>query len=604
METCILTIIKNEQEYLGEFIKYHLGLGIDHIFVFEDIGSESHEEITSRYTDSVTLKSVFELNDSNTHKLYNLCPSNKNYRGHDQLNFFKEGMLWIKENFSYGWCFAIDCDEYITLENETDTLDSVLEKYSDYEAIALQWENHNANGHVSKPDYSEKGVVETYTQKCGGSINDDWIRSRKYAFYLPTYQKYYYQGHHICSGLAKWCKTDYTQDLKTESFKNIYLRHYITKSWEEWIWKLNTRGMFHPVHRNYEEFFCMNEDLRDRQDELMKMTENIKPDNAKRVLITGVCGFIGYHVAKKLSRDYNVVGIDNVDDYYDVNLKKWRLSQLPHVHFVRCNISNLRQLDDMFETYNPSIVINLAAQAGVRHSFENPNLYIKSNLIGFRNVLECCKKYNIKQLIYASSSSVYGNCTETPFSENQQTDNQLSPYAMTKKSNELDACIYSHVCDTQMTGLRLFSVYGEYGRPDMAYFKFADNIIKDEPIELYNNGECLRDFTYVGDVAEAISRIVGNNTGKCEVYNIGNGTPIKTKDFLDLLFESMRKHNLLKGGQELKVQLMERQPGDADITWADTTKFEECFGKLNHTGITDGIDKFVEWYAVYKDLKE
>ena len=451
-------------------------------------------------------------------------------------------------------------------------------------------------------------VERSRTVKIDGFVvtlfNDDWRRSRKFAYWLPTYEKWHYGSQHNCSDLIKWCKTDYSKDLVNKSYDNIYLRHYITKSWEEWLWKLNTRGMFHPVHRNYEEFFCMNEDLREKQNDMMKMTEGIVPNNDRKVLITGVCGFIGYHLAKRLARDYNVVGIDNLDEYYDVDLKKSRLLRLSHVCFVRCDISNLKRLDKVFETYNPSIVINLAAQAGVGHSITNPKAYTKSNVIGFRNVLECCKKYNVKHLIYASSSSVYGDCDSIPCKENSHTLNPISYYAETKKANEEDALKYNTECSTIITGLRFFTVYGEYGRPDMSYFKIAEKIIKTEPIELYNNGENLRDFTYVGDVVEAICRIIkkGDRNEKYGIYNIGNGNPIKIKDLLNILLEFMLKHGLVVPGQKPNIRLIGKQPGDVGTTCADMSKFEDVFGSLPHTTLSDGIDKFVEWYKTWKQI--
>ena len=265
--SCIFTVIKNEHQYLDEWIKYHLDLGVDHIFIFEDIDSNSHKEITDKYDGKITLNSV------------DILPIEKNrfrdWQEQRQRAYYQEGLWWIKNNYNYGWCFAIDCDEYITLSNNNDTLQSVLSLFTDYDAIILQWQNYNANGHVYKPKYDENGIVDTYTQKCGKSINDAQWKSTKLMYRFENYKKYYYLGSHLCSDLCKWCKTDYSNELNKVCYDNIYLRHYITKSWEEYVWKLKIRGMFHQKHRNYDEFFEMNPNMKENKEELLKIVEEI-----------------------------------------------------------------------------------------------------------------------------------------------------------------------------------------------------------------------------------------------------------------------------------------------------------------------------------------
>lgn len=311
------------------------------------------------------------------------------------------------------------------------------------------------------------------------------------------------------------------------------------------------------------------------------------------VLITGVCGFIGYHLANRLSGVYNIVGIDNMNDYYDTSIKQERLNGLENVDFIKCDISDLGKLNEIFYGYRPNVVINLAAQAGVRYSFVNPQAYIQSNIIGFHNVLECCRNYKADQLIFASSSSVYGNNPKVPFSEEDNTDSPLSLYAMTKKSNELEAYAYSSTYKIPTIGLRFFTVYGEYGRPDMAYFKFADSIIENKPIELYNNGKCYRDYTYISDVVDAIARVIGYDETLHEIYNIGNGKPVSTDDFTFLLHQTIGKYGLVL---DYSKTYLPKQPGDAEITFADTAKFEKRFGSLKHTDLGAGLDNFIRWY--------
>ena len=263
MSSCILTVIKNEHDYLDEWIKYHLDLGINHIFIFEDIDSESHQDICDKYSNKVSLNSVNVL----LKNINKQCL--KNWYEQRQSIYNKEGIWWIKENYIYDWCFYIDNDEYITLENNNENLDEVLNKYSDYDVVILNWENYNANGHIKKPNYNENGLVKTYTRKCEKSIRDSIWKSTKLMYKLTDLKKYYISGTHLCSRLCKYCKTDYSQELHKFIYKNIYLRHYITKSWEEYVWKLKTRGMFFPKHRNYNEFFEMNPDMKYMKEKLI-----------------------------------------------------------------------------------------------------------------------------------------------------------------------------------------------------------------------------------------------------------------------------------------------------------------------------------------------
>lgn len=272
MKTCAFTIIKNEQEYLEEWIKYHLNLGVDHLFIFEDDGSKSHKDITNKYpSDKVSLNSVTILPIDKSHV--------HNWQESKQSIYNKEGLWWIKNNYNYDWCFAIDCDEYITLSNDGDTIQSVLSLYSEYDAVILQWQNYNANGHIYKPNYEEKGIIDTYSQKCGKSINDAAWKSTKLIYKLSDFKKHYFLGTHLCYDFCKWCKTDYSKELNKICYDNIYLRHYLTKSWEEYVWKLNVRGMFHVKHRNYDEFFEMNKDMLDRKEELIKWAEEYVKEN-------------------------------------------------------------------------------------------------------------------------------------------------------------------------------------------------------------------------------------------------------------------------------------------------------------------------------------
>lgn len=264
--SCIFTVIKDEQDYIEEFIIYHLNLGVDHIFIFEDIDSTSHKDICDKYSDRVTLNSI-EMFSFDEYKRFD---RHNNWDEMRQCAYNQEGLDWIKNNFDYDWCFAIDCDEYITLEDENKTLSEVLNMFSDYGAIILSWQNFNANGHIKKPDYKDSGLIKTYTQKCGKSPNDAIWKNTKIVFKFERFKKHYFLGTHLCSDLCKWTKSDFSKELNKQIYDNIYLRHYITKSWEEYYWKLKIRGMFHKTHRKLEEFFDMNPDMLDKKEELLE----------------------------------------------------------------------------------------------------------------------------------------------------------------------------------------------------------------------------------------------------------------------------------------------------------------------------------------------
>lgn len=334
-----------------------------------------------------------------------------------------------------------------------------------------------------------------------------------------------------------------------------------------------------------------------------------------KILITGTAGFIGSHLAKKLiEKGHSIVGVDNINDYYDPQLKEDRLKTIDENYhtFYKLNLEDYDELTEVFRKEQPDIVINLAAQAGVRYSLENPRAYIDSNIVGFMNVLECCRHFDVNHLIYASSSSVYGANTSKPFSTSDNVDHPLSLYAATKKSNELMAHTYSHLYNIPTTGLRFFTVYGPWGRPDMALFKFTKSIIEGKEIDVYNHGNMMRDFTYVDDIVEAISRLVerparpnnewdGNNPdpgssyAPYKVYNIGNNSPVRLMEFIEAIENKL--------DIEAKKNYMDLQPGDVPETYANV---EDLFRDIDfkpETNIQDGVNNFVDWYIDYYDIK-
>ncbi|WP_085023163.1 GDP-mannose 4,6-dehydratase [Anaerovibrio sp. JC8] len=318
----------------------------------------------------------------------------------------------------------------------------------------------------------------------------------------------------------------------------------------------------------------------------------------KVILVTGSAGFIGFHLSKRLLEDgYKVIGVDNLNNYYSPALKNERLAILKKYSgykFVLLDIVDFQALESVFDKYTPNVVVNLAAQAGVRYSIDHPREYIDSNICGFFNILEACRHYSVEHLVYASSSSVYGNQHKTPFAVEDKTDFPISLYAATKKANELMAYTYSHLYEIPATGLRFFTVYGPYGRPDMAYYKFADAIMKNIPIKIYNNGNMLRDFTYIDDVVEALTLILekspclDGNGVRHRVYNIGNNNPERLMDFVSVLEEAL--------GKKAIKEYLPMQPGDVYQTYADVTDLEREFGYRPKVSIKEGLTKFAEWY--------
>lgn len=336
-----------------------------------------------------------------------------------------------------------------------------------------------------------------------------------------------------------------------------------------------------------------------------------------KILITGAVGFIGFHLSKKLlDQSYQIIGIDNLNDYYDPMLKHSRLEILKKYNnfvFHKVDIKDKFDLDNIFETYNPTHVINLAAQAGVRYSIENPYAYVDSNLIGFINILEACRNYPVEHLLYASSSSVYGGNKVAPFSTNHNVDHPVSLYAATKKSNELMAHTYSHLYDIPTTGLRFFTVYGPYGRPDMAYFSFTKDILSGKPIKVFNHGKMERDFTYIDDIVEGIVKLIdrapapnkewdeskddlSTSFAPYKIYNIGNNNPVQLMRFIKALESAL--------GKEAEKVYMDMQPGDVIRTYADVNDLERDINFKPSTNIEDGIKMFVEWYQEYYRIEE
>lgn len=334
--------------------------------------------------------------------------------------------------------------------------------------------------------------------------------------------------------------------------------------------------------------------------------------------ITGVAGFIGSNLAKRLlnaNKDITIVGIDSVNDYYDVKIKEARLAELEkfdNFKFIKGNIADKETVENIFKEYRPEIVVNLAAQAGVRYSITNPDIYIESNLIGFYNILEGCRHYPVEHFVYASSSSVYGSNKKVPYSTEDKVDNPVSLYAATKKSNELLAHSYSKLYNIPSTGLRFFTVYGPAGRPDMAYFGFTNKLLAGETIKIFNYGNCKRDFTYIDDIVEGVIRVMNKAPEKKDgedglpippyaVYNIGNNSPENLLDFVNILQEELVRAGVLPKDYDFEAhkELVAMQPGDVPVTFADTTPLEKEFGFKPSTPLREGLRKFAEWYKEF-----
>ena len=348
------------------------------------------------------------------------------------------------------------------------------------------------------------------------------------------------------------------------------------------------------------------------------VTYNVSLEN-KVVLVTGAAGFIGANLVKRLLNEFDsvkVIGIDSITEYYDVRLKYERLQALSaygdRFVFIKDNIAKKEIVESIFTDHHPQVVVNLAAQAGVRYSITNPDAYIESNLIGFYNILEACRYYSVEHLVYASSSSVYGSNKKVPYSTDDKVDNPVSLYAATKKSNELMAHAYSKLYNIPSTGLRFFTVYGPCGRPDMAYFSFTDKLLKGETIQIFNYGNCKRDFTYIDDIIEGIVRIMQHAPEKkngddglpippYKVYNIGNNSPENLLDFVTVLQDELIRAGVLPNDYDFEShkELVPMQPGDVPVTYADTTPLEQDFGFKPSTSLREGLRKFAGWYAKY-----
>lgn len=339
---------------------------------------------------------------------------------------------------------------------------------------------------------------------------------------------------------------------------------------------------------------------------------------SKTILITGAAGFIGANLSKRLLRDIpdaQVIGLDSVNDYYDVRLKEYRLSELntyPNFTFIKGNLADKALIDRTFEQYQPQIAVNLAAQAGVRYSITNPDAYIESNLIGFYNILEACRHHPVEHLVYASSSSVYGSNKKVPYSTEDKVDNPVSLYAATKKSNELMAHAYAKLYNIPCTGLRFFTVYGPAGRPDMAYFGFTNKLRQGETIQIFNYGNCKRDFTYIDDIVEGIVRVMQHAPEKAigedglpippyALYNIGNNQPENLLDFVQILSEELVRAGVLQEDYDFEAhkRLVPMQPGDVPVTYADTSALERDFGFKPSTPLREGLRRFAEWYKAF-----
>ena len=344
----------------------------------------------------------------------------------------------------------------------------------------------------------------------------------------------------------------------------------------------------------------------------------------KTVLVTGSAGFVGSNLCLKLMEEFpeiTIIGFDNVNDYYDVSIKEYRLKKLQEVADahekvtyvnIKGDLADRKALEDVFVKYRPEVVVNLAAQAGVRYSISNPDAYISSNMIGFYNILELCRAYPVEHLVYASSSSVYGSNKKIPYSTDDKVDNPVSLYAATKKSNELMAHAYSKLYNIPTTGLRFFTVYGPAGRPDMAYFGFTNKLLRGETIEIFNYGNCKRDFTYVDDIVEGVIRVMQSAPEKkigedglpippYAVYNIGNNSPENLLDFVNILSEELISAGVLPESFDINMhsKLVPMQPGDVPITFADVTPLERDFGFKPSTSLREGLRAFAKWYKEY-----
>lgn len=343
----------------------------------------------------------------------------------------------------------------------------------------------------------------------------------------------------------------------------------------------------------------------------------------KTILVTGAAGFIGANLVRRIceeSPSSTVIGIDSLNDYYDVTLKEYRLKELekdPSFVFIKGNIADKPLMFEIFEKYRPAVAVNLAAQAGVRYSITNPDAYVESNLIGFFNILEACRHYPVEHLVYASSSSVYGSNQKVPYSTEDKVDNPVSLYAATKKSDELMAHAYSKLYNIPSTGLRFFTVYGPAGRPDMAYFGFTDKLVKGQTIEIFNYGNCKRDFTYVDDIVEGVVRVMGKAPDKRDgedglpippyaIYNIGNQNPENLLDFVRILSEELVLAKVLPADFDFEAhkKLVPMQPGDVPVTYADTRALERDFGYKPSTDLRTGLRRFAQWYAEFYPRKE
>lgn len=353
------------------------------------------------------------------------------------------------------------------------------------------------------------------------------------------------------------------------------------------------------------------------------LTKNVDLKN-KTILVTGAAGFIGSNLVNELlktAEPAKIVGIDNMNDYYDVSIKEYRLKETEKLaskkgagvwEFIKGNIGDKALIEEVFSKYRPDVVVNLAAQAGVRYSITNPDVYIESNILGFYNILEACRNYPVEHLVYASSSSVYGSNKKVPYSTDDKVDNPVSLYAATKKSNELFAHAYSKLYNIPSTGLRFFTVYGPAGRPDMAYFGFTNKLLKGETIQIFNFGNCKRDFTFVDDIVEGVKRVMqcapekkngedGLPVPPYRVYNIGNSSPENLLDFVSVLCEELVRAGVLPEDYDFEAhkKLVAMQPGDVPVTFADTSALERDFGFKPSTPLREGLRKFAQWYKEF-----